>query len=286
MKQSLQASLLLALLLLAHGTDAWGVDGHQIVAQIAQNRLTDTAWAQVSDIIGGQNLSEVATWADEVRDTDEYKWSFELHFINVPDGECSFVYERDCVDDVCVAGAVGNYTEQLTDANATVAAFFLIHFMGDMHQPMHAAWAGDLGGNLVVGLDITSWDTKCSSRFDVNLHSVWDTCILNRYAEANFGVNDSDNTRWAEYAAAMDDEISASEATEWGQYDGVASVDAWAQESVGYACDVAYTNTDGGLVRKGDELAKDYYERGAKVVNQRLQQAGVRLAAILNEVFQ
>ena len=109
---------------------------------------------------------------------------------------------------------------------------------------------------------------------------------MNRYAEANFGVNDLDNTRWAEYAAIMDDEISASEAAEWGQYDGVASVDAWAQESVGYACDVAYTNTDGGLVRKGDELAEDYYERGAKVVNQRLQQAGVRLAAILNQVFQ
>ena len=79
---------------------AWGKDGHRIVANIAQSRLTVTAAKRMQAILG-VNMSDVATWADEVRSTPEWSWSAPLHFIDVPDGDCEFEYTRDCKNNFC-----------------------------------------------------------------------------------------------------------------------------------------------------------------------------------------
>ena len=75
---------------LASTVHAWGNDGHQIIAQIAQTRLSSTAQKRITDILGGSNMSSVATWADSVRKTPEWSWSAPLHFINVPEAIVPF----------------------------------------------------------------------------------------------------------------------------------------------------------------------------------------------------
>ena len=95
-------------------------------------------------------VSLVASWADSVA-RDEFPWSPPLHFINTPDWDCTYDRTRDCndngVQNVCVDGAIQNFTSQLVAGNApltlNVALKFVIHFIGDIHQPLHVGFAGD-----------------------------------------------------------------------------------------------------------------------------------------------
>ncbi|KAF8780023.1 hypothetical protein HU200_001988 [Digitaria exilis] len=141
----------------------WGVDGHLMVCQIAQGRLSDAAAAAVKDLLpsyAGNNLNSLCSWADDVK--FRYHWSSPLHYIDTPDGLCTYSYDRDCKDEDgvkgrCVAGAINNYTSQLLtygrssapQYNLTQALLFLSHFMGDIHQPLHVGFTSDRGGNTI-----------------------------------------------------------------------------------------------------------------------------------------
>jgi hypothetical protein len=126
---------LLTLISLFESACGWGTVGHEIVANLAYHRLTNETKQAVLEILGPSNdtdagspLAAVADWADQVR--YHYHWSAPLHYIDIPDesmdggcpsitpnetSACHFIYKRDCVNDVCVAGAILNYTAQLTD---------------------------------------------------------------------------------------------------------------------------------------------------------------------------
>ena len=80
---------------------------------MAQSRLNANALSHVTDLIG-PDMTAVAVWADNLRNYPQYAWSSSLHFLNTPDGVCDFDYSRDCAKDRCVAGAIANYTSQLT----------------------------------------------------------------------------------------------------------------------------------------------------------------------------
>ncbi|KZV57586.1 endonuclease precursor-like [Dorcoceras hygrometricum] len=109
------------------------------------------------------DLSAVCVWPDQVRHWYKYRWTSPLHFIDTPDQACNFNYQRDCHDshgvkDMCVAGAIRNFTNQLSHYrhgtsdrrhNMTEALLFLAHFMGDIHQPMHVGFTSDEGGNTI-----------------------------------------------------------------------------------------------------------------------------------------
>lgn len=111
--------LLLLLAALPAPSHGWGVDGHLMVCQIAQGRLSGAAAAAVKDLLpsyAGNNLSSLCSWADDVK--FRYPWSSPLHYIDTPDGLCNYSYDRDCKDEDgvkgrCVAGAINNYTSQL-----------------------------------------------------------------------------------------------------------------------------------------------------------------------------
>ena len=196
----------LILLVVLPTAQAWGNDGHQIIATIAQSRLTATAQKKITLLLNNQNMSSVATWADSVRKTPEWSWSAPLHFINVPDGKCSFSYTRDCKKDFCCAGAILNFTKQMllstelemeteteteTETSAAAAAAaaaavkvtaldaakFVIHFVGDIHQPLHTAWKSDRGGNNDI-VTLGTWDNYCSHYPPVNLHHVCELFIF------------------------------------------------------------------------------------------------------------
>ena len=155
---------------------SWGRDAHEIIATMASHYLTDTAATKVSALLHGANMSSVANWADEVHYSPEYSWSEPIHFTNVQDsskecltshgyGRCTFDYERDCVDsdgnkDFCNAGAIANFSSQILESkgavnNATTDALkFVIHFVADIHQPLHVGMAGDRGG-VKMNVDFT-----------------------------------------------------------------------------------------------------------------------------------
>ncbi|EDQ89376.1 uncharacterized protein MONBRDRAFT_32441 [Monosiga brevicollis MX1] len=150
------------LLFTAGGAQAWGPIGHQTTAAIAETLLTEKAATTVAQILDNASMVSVSTWADDVRSTSAWAWSAPLHFIDTPDRVCSFDYSRDCQNDgrpdFCVAGAIVNYTRQLElavaqgrlqDETTQEALKFVIHFLGDIHQPLHVSFTSDEGGNLV-----------------------------------------------------------------------------------------------------------------------------------------
>ena len=144
---------------------SWGPIGHSIVARLAQNQLTNSTDQWIRSLIPWHvngNLSALASWADSILYPDSnptgfanWQWSRVLHYLNVPDWTCAYDEQRDCANERCITGAIKNYTRRLQgefDPNQlSEALYFLIHFVGDLHQPLHTGFSGDRGGNSVRG---------------------------------------------------------------------------------------------------------------------------------------
>jgi hypothetical protein len=147
----------------------WGPAGHGLVARLAQSQLTSSANKWISEYIPdnlSNDLGSIASWPDLILyansnplDYDRWQWSRELHFINTPAWNCTYVPSRDCIDDRCIDGALKNYSRRLINSDCDYveqqqALFFLVHFLGDVHQPLHSGFGSDLGGNTVTGRDL------------------------------------------------------------------------------------------------------------------------------------
>jgi hypothetical protein len=240
---------------------AWGPDGHRIVATIATHYLTPEAKAGVQALLGDQTLADVACWADEVKDDPEYEWSIPLHYANVEPGAESFVLERDCPPEGCVVRAIIDYTKVLRSKEAsttekTEALKFLVHFVADIHQPLHVSRARDRGGNDIA---VEFFHDK------TNLHWVWDSGLIRRMKK-----------EWTQYAADLLGTITPEQVADWSRKTN--PVD-WATESYRLALSHAYA------IPKDGVLDQEYLDRNIPVVEERLKMAGVRLAALLNDVF-
>ncbi|KAL8531707.1 hypothetical protein ACS0TY_008340 [Phlomoides rotata] len=263
----------------------WGVDGHLIVCKLAQLRLSKAAEDAVSHLLPSfakHDLSSVCSWADRVK--FRYHWSRPLHYINTPDNLCTFQYKRDCKDedglqDRCVAGAVNNYTTQLltykhssslasSSYNLTEALLFLSHYIGDIHQPLHVGHTTDKGANTIH----VHWYTRKQV-----LHHVWDNNIIETAEERFYDSNVN------ELIDALDKNITtvwSDQAKSWGACSKTVCPDQYASEGIKAACDWAYKG-----VEEDSVLEDDYFLSRRPVVNLRLAQGGVRLAATLNRIF-
>lgn len=186
----------LCLLLVVIGTistvQGWGNDGHQIVGQIAQEYLTSATQQQVNKILGSYSLANVSTWPDNYDHTSEGAWSERLHYVNEPQTALSFNYSVCFPANEppgCVIAAIQNmtyilkhdyqndYYQYCDDPNAEPCPLsFLTHFLGDSHQPLHVAYAVDIGGNDFY----VEYDNECT-----NLHSVWDSRLIYTYEDDN-----------------------------------------------------------------------------------------------------
>ncbi|XP_042450593.1 endonuclease 4-like [Zingiber officinale] len=271
-------ALLLLAAATARTTQAWGKEGHYMVCKIAENYLTSGASAAVVDLLppsAGGDLAAVCSWPDEMR--FRYRWSSPLHYANTP-GVCDFDYSRDCHNakgeqDMCVVGAINNYTTQLMSYgdssayNLTESLMFLAHFVGDVHQPLHVGFADDEGGNTIV----VHW-----YRRKTNLHHVWDVSIIET-AMKDFYDNDVDTM-----IEAIKMNITSNDVRQWKtcREKSVTCADKYASESTSLACDYAYQD-----VEQDSTLGDEYFFSRLPVVEQRLAQGGVRLAAILNKLF-
>lgn len=250
--------LLLCSLLLPALAFGWGKTGHRVVGQIAENHLTPKAAKAVRDLLGPDSLAEVANWADEIRSDPSWKRADPWHYVNIPDGQTYATMEKNPGGDIFEA--LGRFEATLRDRNAPrqqriEALKFLVHMIGDLHQPLHAGKRDDLGGNRVS----VRWFRSAEA---TNLHAVWDDLLID-YEKLSF-------TEWTRFL----DDATPAEIKDWQS----TSYDAWMAESqaLRQAC---YD------FRPELPLSYDYVFRHMPTVRQRLNQAGIRLAGKLNQVF-
>ena len=258
------SSALLAVLLVAAPVPAfaWGAQGHEIVAAMALRELTPAARGQVAHLLGGEAMMiHDANWADEVRDQrrDTGSW----HYVNIPLAAPGYDPRRDCPRGDCVVAQIGNDLRQLGDRRASdrtraEALRFLIHFVADIHQPLHAADDGDRGGNDVH---------VAMGRERASLHKVWDTDVVQALGY-DTGV----------IAADLERSVTPAQRKAWS----AGTPAGWANESLAVARDEIYPPVDG---RRFVRLPRDYVYRESAVARVQLAKAGVRLAWLLNSAL-
>ena len=280
------------------GTDhaeAWGPDGHAIVAAIAEARLDPAVRAQVAQLLsldpsGAQHLDQVASWADAVRARDPTTGPW--HFVDIPLREQSFQPPRDCAGGNCVVAQIPRFAGVLANRSGTPqqrldALKFLVHFVGDIHQPLHCETdftnfpppEGDRGGNRIV---VTYFGNR------TNLHALWDGGIIDEALNIHAPPPHFDPvlsiTRPA--AVTLNSVITPAHAAAWAP-DGlsahlqIATVQ-WANESHRLA-QIAYNR----LPPPPRPLKWDsaYQSAAWRMVQEQLERAGIRLARILNETL-
>jgi hypothetical protein len=167
---------------------AWGPTGHRLVARLAETQLRPQARAEVARLLRGEpdpTLAGVANWADDLRDNapgdnrdagdpDLGRRTARWHYVNLAEDDCAYRPPAHCPNGDCVIEAIRSQRALLADprqpdAVRAQALKFLVHLVGDAHQPLHAGYARDKGGN-TVQLQV---DGKGS-----NLHRVWDSDVL------------------------------------------------------------------------------------------------------------
>ncbi|XVE61014.1 hypothetical protein DITRI_Ditri06bG0006000 [Diplodiscus trichospermus] len=278
----------LVLMLLVHGVVGWGKDGHYVICKIAEGYLTEDALATVKELLpdsAGGELASVCSWPDDIKLYYKWFWTIPLHHVDTPDFLCHYKYNRDCYDydgykNKCVTGAIFNYTSQLFSTyqgynprlrhNLTEALMFLAHFMGDVHQPLHVGFEGDAGGNSIV----VRWYNKIT-----NLHYVWDVMIIDSAVKKFYGSNLAIMIQSIKrnITGAWSNEISS---WEYCVNDKTVCPNVYALESVKLACNFAYKDTT-----TASTLQDDYFFSRLPIVEKRLAQAGIRLAAVLNRLL-
>ena len=255
-----RAPIVLMLLLISPSSVlAWGANGHRIVGRIAANHLTAEAAVAVTSLLGAESLDQAATWADDIRNDPDWQPPLKnpspWHYISIDDGETLETTVRNPDGDVLEA--IERFSAVLRDPQATrpakqEALRFVIHFVGDVHQPLHVGRRADRGGNDV---EVTLFGDK------TNLHSVWDS-----------GLIESEKLSFSELAAFID-RPTLGDVRAW---QSSAPAD-WVRESKA-ARDRVYKIGDGKL---GYQYAFD----NMPLIKRRLVQAGVRLAGLLNSIF-
>ncbi len=249
----------------------WGVQGHRLVCEVAWQRLSPKARVLVQhlrdqDPEARDSFASDCLWADAVRSTT-HKLTYFYHFINIPPNTTGMDRDRDCGDPDrrCAPWAIKHYARVLQDSNAPPlqrgeALKFLTHFVGDLHQPLHAGRPADRGGNDVP---VRFFGTRVIGGDTLNLHMVWDTYIL---ARANLSAPHG--------VLQLNADITVAEANEWNS----ASLSTWVAESYVIDEGLAYA------LPPGNRIDQQYYGRALRASKTQLQRAGVRLAALLNAI--
>jgi len=242
-------------------TMAWGTNGHRISGQIADDHLTPKARAAVYAILGNESIAMASNWADFIKSDPTYSYLSSWHYI---DFERPMSYP-EMVEFLAHDNNTDAYTKlnfliselkkkYLSKDNKLLYLHMLIHIAEDVHQPMHTAHASDQGGN---GFKV-NWFSK-----PTNLHSVWDTELIN-FQELSY----------TEYAKAIN-HVTPEQIKEWQS----APVAKWIFESSQLA-EKIYTE-----IQPNETLNYKYDFTHRDILNQQLLKGGIRLAGVLNEIF-
>ncbi|KAF3916108.1 hypothetical protein AA313_de0200526 [Arthrobotrys entomopaga] len=271
--------------LFAQGAYSWGAMGHATVAYIASNYMNCAAKTFVSQILNGATPASVASWADKYRYTEAGRFSAGFHYIDAHDNvpqSCNVNLERDCGAEGCIVYAIANYTERvqmtnLSSAERTEALKFIIHFLGDITQPLHTENL-DVGGNEIK----VQWGD--GEKSNTNLHSIWDNQIPETLAG---GGTDAVAEKLAKAIVKdIDSGIYKDQKKTWISCDsitkGTACPKVWAADSNSFVCTTVLP--DGVDAVEGVDLSTEYYRKAAPVVRQQLAKGGYRLGSWLNSI--
>ena len=239
---------------------AWGREGHETIAKIAERNLTKRAKKRIEKYLGGHSVVYYAKWMDEYRQTPEYAFTNDWHTAPVDadlrygdellkPGKGNAVYGLEL--------AIRNLRDyrSLTDSAVAVNLKYVIHLVGDMHCPMHAGRLSDIGGNL---RPVLMFGKK------TNLHSAWDTAIPEAARKWSY-------TEWQEQIDRLTDEeaaqIAAGEPADW-------------VKETHEICKEIY-----GFTPEGTDISYDYLFKYTPVVERQFLRGGHRLARLLNEIY-
>lgn len=255
---------------------AWGPVGHETVAYIAGDNLEPAAKAKVTELLDqGDNLATIANWADQVRATRRPETA-PWHFIDLPirkdlaaKGIQDYCANNDCVLNQLqiFEGILGD--ESKTKSERLEALKFVVHFMGDLHQPLHCADDGDRGGNeKIVRFRAPG---KRGHGAKIKLHALWDHLIEAKSIEDPRAL-----------ATELEGKITQDDRTNWSK----GTEGDWALESYQIAKTDIYPGMDPGPQDySGDPLPAGYYAKMRPLVDQQLERAGIRLADVLNQIL-
>ena len=237
---------------------AWGKTGHRVVAAIAQEHLSWRARAGVRRIFGVETLTEAANWPDTMKSDPSPFWqktSGPWHYVTVPEGRTYAEVGAPAGGDA--ATALARYAAVIRDGAAScadrqTALRFIVHLVGDLHQPLHAGNATDRGGNDVK----VTWFGRAT-----NLHSVWDSALV-----------DEQQLSFSEMAASLGAHVTRTQARDWRQVDPA----VWIAES---------TRLRDLIYPADPALSYRYVYDNTPRMERRLQMGGIRLAAYLDDLF-
>lgn len=280
-------TVLLPLLAAAPYAAAWGMLGHATVAFVAQNFVSPKTAKFAQQVLGDntkQYLGAIASWPDTYRKEPGGEFSAVYHYIDAldqPPQKCNVVYERDCADEGCIVSALANYssravTPSLGKLQQEQALKFIVHFLGDMHQPLHLEHLY-VGGN---GINVTFNGVK------TNLHAVWDNNIPEKLI-GNFTLE-----RAHDWASDLTREIKhgqyKKESKAWTRGMNPAkpidSAMIWANDGNALVCTTVLP--DGADPLFNQEVSGNYYETAIPVVQKQIAKAGFRLAAWLDRIVE
>ncbi|HEX7857676.1 MAG TPA: S1/P1 nuclease [Sphingobium sp.] len=244
-------------LLMISPAQAWGPVGHRITGAIADQNLSGLARANIRLLLGEEDLAEAATWPDDMRSDPSAFWqktASPWHYVTVKGDDYQ---TSDAPPEGDAMTALSRFTATLRDPKMSIddkrlALRFIVHIIGDLHQPLHAGGGSDRGGNDVK----VSWFGKST-----NLHAVWDSALI-----------DARSLSYSEYAAWLSRSITPEQVVVWNDVNPA----TWIHESVALRKTV-YPENPG--------LSYDYAYQHRGEVDDRLKQAGVRIAAYLNWIF-
>lgn len=241
----------MAMVVMSASAHAWGTEGHQVIALMAQTQLTPAAKAQVDRLLAlepGETLVSISTWADEHRNPTTGGW----HYVNFPRDTCTYDAQRDCPDGQCVVGAIQTQL-QVLGSNASAekrlnALKYVVHFVGDIHQPLHAGYQDDKGGN--------KYQVQAFGKGS-NLHALWDSGLIKHLNE--------------------DTEVLAARLTKLPKTAKPATVIQIAEESCKLVGQPGFY--------PGHTVDSQYVQRVTLLMEQQLKAASERLAALLNQAL-
>ncbi|MFN4762758.1 S1/P1 nuclease [Gillisia sp. Q332] len=236
----------------------WGQNGHRATGKIAQNHLSKKAKKEIDKLLQGKSLAFVSTYADEIKSDSKYREYGPWHYVNLPSGETKYSLATANPDGDLLA-ALKKCKAVLQDASASreEKEFYLkmlVHFVGDLHQPLHAGRGEDKGGNDIQ----VRWYND-----GTNIHSVWDTKMIESY---NMSYTElAENTR--DLTKAEKQRIASGTFEDWMYESRELSKKVYASAEI------------------GEKLGYRYMYDWFPVVQEQLQKGGIRLAQVLNEIY-
>ena len=257
-KKSTKSIFIVCFLVFTFSVSAYDVVGHRIITDIAYKNLTEKARQQVDEVLGKRGIIYTSSWADEIKSDKKYAYSYQWHYQNLApgltEGSIRYMLENPVSEGehlfYGISQMIGRLKNDKTDAEALK---FLVHFVGDLHQPLHLGRPEDRGGN---GVSMTWFGRK------TNIHAVWDGMLI-----------DSRKMSSSEYAGYLEDKFEQ-EKEEIKKYNVLQSVlRTYEVASEVYDYDLSNTNN------------YHYLYRFMEQQDEMLFRGGIQLANILNEIF-